>query len=113
MTTIAKIHSSIVCTATRNVLQILSQVGLKTMPVLCDGHQMKLELFKDEVRGDKIQSPLLSPYGQSYKLFLLFDSFHLFKNFYTKYLGNKILEKLNFHNFEGYESATFDHLHKL
>ena len=66
------------------VLNVLTEIGFKTLAVLADGHRTNCRFYK-ELGGGVITTPIKNPFNENSPIFLIFDPVHLMKNFYNNF----------------------------
>ena len=108
---ITSIDSDKIKTLYFKVLKGVSEVGFEVCATLVDGHRTNMKFYR-EISGGEMKISVSNPYNNDEPNFLLFDTTHLFKNFYTNFLNKKFMFCSEFPPFEKVE-ASFDHVVKL
>lgn len=95
----------------QKVLKSVTEVGFKVVITLADAHTANRQFFKEELCGGDLRNHIDHPYLPGAKIFLSFDSVHVFINIY-----NNLLNHWQFQcpPFEGEAlSACFEHVKDL
>jgi hypothetical protein len=74
------------------VLQALFDVGLSVVVVLVDGHKTNIKFFSELGEGNP-EITIQHPVQADSKLFTMFDSVHIFKNFYHNFHAHRYQQK--------------------
>ena len=72
------------------VLKGVSEVGFDVCATLVDGHQTNMKFYRQLGVGE-MKTFIENPYNNGMPIFLLFDSTHLFKNFYNNFRNKRYL----------------------
>lgn len=92
MVPLVKISSEIIKTWFDKVLEAVTNIGFDVVAVLTDAHSSNWKFYSQELcSGGKMKNFISNPHLPDNKIFLLFDSVHVFKNMY-----NNILNKQQF-----------------
>jgi hypothetical protein len=110
MQPISKIDAGVIEKNFLAVLKTLSELGFDVVCVSTDGHSSNRK-FYEQLSGGKILPSIPHPCAPEKRIFLLFDTVHLFKNYYTNFLNRTFLIGPSF---EGKpRSANFNHISQL
>uniref|UniRef100_A0A0K2UK34 Putative LOC100214709 [Hydra vulgaris] n=1 Tax=Lepeophtheirus salmonis TaxID=72036 RepID=A0A0K2UK34_LEPSM len=86
MIPITKVSSSIIKEYYMKVLSVVTQIGFETVATMADAHPANRMFFPDEHGNGTSGEYILNPFANNQqKIYLLFDPFHIFKNFYHQF----------------------------
>lgn len=71
------------------VLEATTPLGFDVVATLVDAHSSNRRFYIEELCGGKLQPFIPHPFKSGSKMFLLFDSVHIFKNVYNNLLNRK------------------------
>lgn len=111
MVPVTKISAKLIKKWFDPVLEGLTKVGFTVVAVCSDAHSANRRFFAEELCDGKLKIWIPHPYKNGEKMFLLFDSVHIYKNLY-----NNLLNRHEFQcpNFDGEKlSANFEHVKDL
>lgn len=94
------------------LLEVLVDIGFSVVAVTVDGHSANMKFYKDLGGGD-MKPYIQNPFKDEEKVFLLFDSVHLFKNYYNNFERKKVFVCPAFSEGESPFVANFNHLKKI
>ena len=84
MTTVVNINHDILFNVWNNVVTKLSDIGFDIAVTMTDGHSSNMKLFNKRILADCPSESLSIFRGMARedRIFLLYDTVHLFKNFF-------------------------------
>jgi len=113
MIPLASINSTVINDWFNRVLKEISNIGFKVAAVLTDAHTANRRFFVEELCNGSLSTSIQHPFEANSRIFLLFDSVHVFKNLYNNFLNRR---EFDCPPFEGNTmKAKFEHvvdLHK-
>ena len=80
------------------ILETAVKIGFDVTVTLVDGHSSNCKFFKDELCSGMLNCSISNPLNSQNRIFLLFDSVHIFKNFYNNLINKKLSECPVFEN---------------
>ena len=80
------------------ILETAVKIGFDVTVTLVDGHSSNCKFFKDELYSGMLNCSISNPLKSQNRIFLLFDSVHIFKNFYNNLINKKFFECPVFEN---------------
>lgn len=89
MIPVKKLNSEFLLQTTLKVLNLLLTTGYVVISIISDNNKVNVKLFQELSGGKVILSPIINPVDPSKKIFLLFDTVHLFKNIKNNWLNEK------------------------
>lgn len=95
------------------VLKSVSEIGFRVVSTTLDGHSSNCRFYKEELGNGEMQVSFQNPFSDGQPVFLLFDTTHLFKNFFTNFMNKKFFECPPFHGDDEPFFPNFEHLKKL
>jgi hypothetical protein len=111
MVPLASISSQVIKSWWDRVLQVLTEIGYDIVATLTDAHSSNRRFFTQDLCGGKLGTSVPNPCAPGSKIFLIFDSVHLFKNVYNNFLNRR---EFVCPPFEGSAlSAKFKHVEDL
>ena len=110
MVPVVRLDAELVNTYYKQVLQVVTDIGFETVTTLMDGHSINRRFYQI-LCGGVLKPYIENPYKKGSKIFLLYDSVHIFKNLYTNFLRKR---KFTCPDFQGEKiSADWSHLEQL
>ena len=94
------------------VLKGVTEIGFSTCAVSVDGHRTNKKFYKDLCKDTVIKLFIINRYKPGDKIFLLFDTPHIFKCIYNIFLIRQVFECLGYKEFEEMR-PNFEHIKKL
>ncbi|XP_072159205.1 uncharacterized protein [Bemisia tabaci] len=76
---VRKLNGELLHKLTLQVLKVMEEVGFRVLAMSCDDNQVNVKMYKLLGNG-KLEISIPHPFNPEERLFLLFDSVHLFKN---------------------------------
>ena len=92
MTPISNINDEKLYIAWDNSVKVLTSIGFDVVATMTDGHLSNLKLFRRLLKCGDNHFSISNPYSLDKKIFLLFDTVHLFKNMWKNFLKYLIFE---------------------
>ena len=91
MQPVATLNSGTMKTIFMNVLKGLTEIGFTTCAVLVYGNRINMKFYKDELCDGKMKYFVDNPFKTGDKIFLLYDTPHIFKCLYNIFLSRNEL----------------------
>jgi hypothetical protein len=111
MVPLSSISSEIINKWYQRVLHAVTQNGFDTVCTVSDAHSANKKFFAKKLCSGQLMTSIVNPYTDGSRIFLLFDSVHIFKNVYNNLLNRR---KFKCPSFEGLPiSANFKHIEDL
>ena len=111
MIPLTSISSAIIKTWWDNVVKTATTIGFDIVATIVDGHSANRRFYVEELCKGKLQPFVTNPHDDHGRIYLLFDSVHIFKNLYNNLLNKK---EFKCPPFGGEElSAAVQHVHDL
>lgn len=111
MVPLATLTSEIIFKWWDKVLKTVTEIGFDIAATLTDAHSSNRRFFAKDLCKGKMATYVLNPYNKSSKIFLVFDSVHIFKNFYNNFLNRRFFSCPAFEEEE--ISAKYEHVEQL
>jgi hypothetical protein len=89
MVPLTKISSEIINNWYQKVLEAATEIGFDVVATLTDAHSSNRKFFQQELCKGKLSTFVPNPYSPGSKVFLMFDSVHIFKNIYNNLLNRR------------------------
>ena len=89
MSPVSSLNSEQMHIVWKNVLEKLTEIGYKAVLTMTDGLSTNVRFYRECVCGGTLQVSVPHPYDPSSLHFLLFDTIHLFKNFYNNLVNRR------------------------
>jgi hypothetical protein len=89
MVPLTKISSEIINNWYQKVLEAVTEIGFDIVATLTDAHSSNRRFFQHELCKGKLSTFVPIPYSPGTKVFLMFDSVHIFKNIYNNLLNRR------------------------
>ena len=96
----------------RNI-EILENQGFDVVVILTDGNEIHSKFFKEITVSKTLKDSIKNPFNDSRFIFLCFDSVHIFKCFYNKFVTRKLFVFPKFDQFNVLLEARFADLKLL
>jgi hypothetical protein len=111
MAPLTTINSGIIKKWWDKVIQETTPLGFDIVATIADAHSLNRNFYTDELCNGSLQTFIPHPLNKTKKIFLLFDSVHVFKNIFNNLLNKK---EFKCPQFDGQEmSASVQHVHEL
>jgi hypothetical protein len=92
---------------TLHIIKTLTEIGFNVLSLICDNHRLNRGMYKLLCGGATTEESIVNPFNKEQKIFLLFDSVHLFKSIRNNWLNQQNNEQtLVFPKFENFESTV-------
>ena len=96
------------------LLPPLCEIGFDLLATITDGNHVNHKFFKDLVCCGTLNLCISNPCNQLIdKMFLLFDTVHIFKCFYTNFLNKELFICPSFTNEHDFLQGNFGHIRQL
>ena len=112
MVPLTKIDSGKINNLFSKVLEAITPLGYNVVATLLDGHSSNAKFYKKELCNNKLKSHITHPLDDSKKIFLSFDSAHIFKCIYNNFEKRKLFSCPSFDGGEAFE-AKIEHVKDL
>uniref|UniRef100_A0A0K2UNI0 Putative LOC101234274 [Hydra vulgaris] n=1 Tax=Lepeophtheirus salmonis TaxID=72036 RepID=A0A0K2UNI0_LEPSM len=117
MVPVFTLNSKIIKNWTMEAIKMITKLGFDVVGLVCDGYASNIEFYNKELCHGALQSSIENPYSPGNRLFLLFDTVHLFKKIYSNFLNKKTLVLPSFREKNEDEeknfTASLDHIFQL
>lgn len=111
MVPLTKIDSKIIKKWFYVVLKTVTEIGFDPVVAIADAHSANRKFFAEELSGESLRPYILNPNKPDSRIYLLFDSVHVFKNCYNNLLNKKDFKCPDFQNKK--VSASKSHVQAL
>jgi len=95
------------------VLKSVTSLGFSVVGSLVDGYSTNIKFYKNALGQGTMPLYIPHPYDAEEKLFLLFDSVHIFKCLFTNFLNKKEFMCPSFDDFSKTIHPKFSHLRQI
>ena len=95
LTPLTRIDSKIIAEVFTTLLETAVKIGFDITVSLLDGHISNCKFYKELCSG-MINLSIVNPLKTGYRIFLLFDPVHVFKNLYNNLINKLYFECPNF-----------------
>lgn len=113
MIPVTTINSSFIKSWFLQVVKAVTSVGFDVVATIVDAHASNRRFYKDELCNGNLTPSIDNPFDSSKKIFLLFDSVHIFKNMYNNLLNKEIFVCPTFQDGGEEISAEMKHVKEL
>jgi hypothetical protein len=112
MVPLTRVSSTIINTWYIRVLEVVTKIGFDVVATSTDGHSANRKFYSELGKGKgDMPTYIMNPYKAGSRIFLLFDSVHIFKNVFNNFLNRKNFKCPAFGGTD--VSASFHHVEEL
>jgi hypothetical protein len=92
MIPLTTINSGVIKEWWQKVIQEVTPMGFDIVATIVDAHSSNRRFYTEELCGGLLQTFIPHPMDNNSKIFLLFDSVHVFKNLYNNLINRKVFK---------------------